>query len=90
MPTIEIPALLQKMTHGEKTIETSATSLRDLIEFLKQRTPALVKHIFVSENKISPFVNIYVDSSDIRHLDGLETKLSADSKVVILVAFAGG
>ncbi|MHC5828456.1 MAG: MoaD/ThiS family protein, partial [Nostoc sp.] len=42
------------------------------------------------EGKLRRFVNFYVDSEDIRHLDGIDTTLKDGDEVSIVPAVAGG
>ena len=63
--------------------------MRELLEDLASRIPALGSHVF-GNGEIRPFVNVYVDGEDVRTRDGLETVVRDSSTVILLPAMAGG
>ena len=82
MTKVRIPPTLREQTGGEREVLAEGETVRDLLDDLMSRFPALEEQI--------PFANVYVEGEDVRTLDGLETQVSPGSTVILLPAMAGG
>jgi adenylyltransferase/sulfurtransferase len=60
-------------------------ALRDLTH----RYPDLEPHLF-NDGKLRSFVNVFLGEEDVRHLQGIETRISQESKLLIIPSIAGG
>ena len=71
--------------------EVNAQDLRQLLNALSESFGESFKErILDPTGRPQPFVNIFVNDKDIRHLEDLETKLNDGDEVLILPAIAGG
>jgi molybdopterin converting factor small subunit len=86
---IRIPPTLRAETEGAREIEARGETVRELLDDLMGRFPALRRQI-LREEELAPFVNVYVEGEDVRTLDGLETPVREGSTVILLPAMAGG
>jgi sulfur-carrier protein len=86
---IRIPPTLRDEAGGERQVEASGETVRDLLDDLTSRFPALQARIW-ENGGVAPFVNVYVDGEDIRTLAGDETPVREGSTVILLPAMAGG
>ena len=89
MKQVRIPPTLREQTDGERELPAEGDTVRDLLEDLMGRFPALRAQI-VEDGDLAPFVNVYVEGEDVRTLDGLETEVRPDATVILLPAMAGG
>ena len=89
MTKVRIPPTLRTETGGEREVEASGDTVREVLDDLATRYPGLRTQIF-SDGDIAQFVNVYVGGEDVRTLDGLETPVGAGSTVILLPAMAGG
>ena len=89
MTTVRIPPTLREQTGGEATISASGETVRELLDDLTGRFPALRDRIY-TEGELARFVNVYVEGEDVRTKDGLETPVVDGSTVILLPAMAGG
>jgi molybdopterin synthase sulfur carrier subunit len=89
MTTVRIPPTLRAETEGAATIEASGETVRDLMDDLTARFPALKERIY-PEGELARFVNVYVEGEDVRTREGLETPVVDGSTVILLPAMAGG
>jgi molybdopterin synthase sulfur carrier subunit len=87
--TVRIPPTLRAETQGVASVEASGETVRDLLDDLTGRFPALKARIY-PEGELARFVNVYVEGEDVRTRDGLETEVSESSTVILLPAMAGG
>lgn len=90
MATVMIPPSLRKITGGKSKIQQKASDLENLIESLDDSFPGLRSAVLTETRQLRRFVSVFIDNEDARYLDGLKSKLSDSSKVVILTAVAGG
>lgn len=85
-----IPTPLQKFTNNQATIECSANNVDELIDALENNCPGIKGRICDETGKPRRFLNLYVNSEDIRFLENTETTLSDGDEVSIVPAVAGG
>ncbi|MGL5035581.1 MAG: MoaD/ThiS family protein [Microcystaceae cyanobacterium] len=86
-----IPTALQKFTNDQAVIESDADSIGKLLDVLEASFPGIKTRLYDNEKKdIRRFVNFYVNSEDIRFLDGTATPLGNGDEVSIVPAVAGG
>ena len=86
---MRIPPTLRTETNGVREVEASGGTVRELLDDLTQRFPALRGQLLEDED-LAPFVNVYVGGEDVRTRDGLDTRVDESSQVVLLPAMAGG
>jgi molybdopterin converting factor small subunit len=86
---VRIPPTLRTETGGAPRVEAAGDSVRELLDDLTDRFPALRGQLW-EDDEIAPFVNVYVEGEDVRTLDGLETPVEDGQTVILLPAMAGG
>ena len=84
------PTPLQKFTNTQATIECSANNVDELIDDLENNCPGIKARICDETGKPRRFLNLYVNSEDIRFLENTDTTLSDGDEVSIVPAVAGG
>jgi len=89
MTKVRIPPTLREVTGGERELPAEGDTVRELLEDLMSRFPALRTQL-VEDGDLAPFVNVYVEGEDVRTLDGLETDVRPGATVILLPAMAGG
>jgi molybdopterin converting factor small subunit len=82
MTKVRIPPTLREQTGGERELLAEGETVRDLLDDLMGRFPALEEQL--------PFANVYVEGEDVRTLEGLDTEVKPGSTVILLPAMAGG
>ncbi|MBD0347309.1 MAG: MoaD/ThiS family protein [Coleofasciculus sp. Co-bin14] len=85
-----IPTTLQKFTNDKATIECSGNNVAELIDHLDQSCPGIKGRLCDEQGKPRRFLNFYVNSEDIRFLEGTSTALKDGDEVSIVPAVAGG
>jgi molybdopterin synthase sulfur carrier subunit len=86
---VRIPTILRTYTGGERAVESSGSTVTELIDQLEADHGG-IKERLVENGEARRFVNIYVNDEDIRFTGGLGTTISDGDTVVILPAVAGG
>lgn len=90
MITVLIPTPLQKFTHNQSSVLCTASDVSSLIDSLDSSFPGLKSRLCDEHGNLRRFLNLYVNSEDIRFLDGLSTPLNPGDNVSIVPAVAGG
>ena len=88
MTAVRIPPTLRMEVGGERQVEAFGESVRDVLEDLARRYPALQPQLF-EDGELAPFVNVYLGGEDVRTLDGLDTSVDGQP-LILLPAMAGG
>ncbi len=87
--TVRIPPTLRTATGGERQVQATGDTVRDVLEDLASRFPELRTQVY-ADDEIAAFVNVYVEGEDVRTLEGLDTAVLDGATVILLPAMAGG
>lgn len=87
---VHIPPVLRSHVGGDREVQTSPGTIRDIIEELRGRHPGLADQLLGEDGQLHRFVNVYLNDEDVRYLDGLDTEVSESDTLSILPAVAGG
>ncbi len=75
---------------GHTEIELPASSVAELLSALATRYPSVTFHLFDSNGVLRRHFNVFVNGVHIRELNGLETALNPDDRVILLASSSGG
>ncbi|MDH5505890.1 MAG: MoaD/ThiS family protein [Anaerolineae bacterium] len=90
MPTLRIPTPLRPYAAGANEIEVHGSSVAQALDELTAAFPALQPHLFTEDGELRAFVNLFLNDEDIRHLQGVDTLINADDRLMIIPSIAGG
>jgi len=85
-----VPTALQKFTNNQATLECSGSTIAELFDSLEDSCPGIKSRLCDEEGNPRRFLNLYVNSEDIRFLEGPSTPLNDGDEVSIVPAVAGG
>lgn len=68
----------------------SADSVREALDTLVIRVPALKSHVMDDSGNLQPFINLFINNQQITDLDSDTINLTDDSEFLIVSALAGG
>ena len=85
---VRIPTILRSYTGGAKAVESSGTTLDELLNNLDAAHGGLRERL-VDGEKLRRFVNVYLNDEDVRFLGGLETPVKDGDTVTVIPAVAG-
>lgn len=88
--TVLVPTALQQFTNNQATLESSGRNISELLDSLETSCPGIKSRLCDETGKPRRFLNLYLNSEDIRFLEGTETPLKDGDKVSIVPAVAGG
>jgi adenylyltransferase/sulfurtransferase len=90
MTILRIPTPLRPYAEGTGQIDVNAETVSEAMAELTNTYPALKKHLFTEEGELRAYVNLFLNDEDIRHLDGVDTRLSDGDRLMIIPSIAGG
>lgn len=88
--TILIPTALRSFVDRKSEVEVEGSTVGEALANLAGQYPDLKHQIYEDEVKLRGFVNVFVDGTNIKKLNGLETKLAQGATVMLVPAIAGG
>jgi molybdopterin converting factor small subunit len=88
--TIHVPGPLRMYCGGAAQFPISACTVRDALEELERSRSALHRNVCDETGKLRQHLNVFVNSDNVRDLDGVDTKLTPGDVVTILPAVSGG
>jgi len=88
--TVRVPSALRKLTSGQSELTAEGNTVRELLDDLGRKNPGLLERIMGADGDIQQFLNVFVNGSDIRYEDDLDTEVSAGDEVSIVPSIAGG
>ncbi len=88
--TVLIPTALRSFVDRKSEIEVEGSTVGEALANLADQYPDLKHQIYEDDVKLRGFVNVFVDGTNIKKLNGLETKVAQDATVMLVPAIAGG
>jgi len=62
----------------------------EIVEKVIEQYPAIKFHLVDSEGKLRRHFNVFVNGTHIRDLNGMDTPLKKEDKVILMASAAGG
>ncbi len=90
MPTVHIPTSLRRWTQNQAMVQGPCGTLDHLMAALETAAPGLRSRVYDERGQIRSYIRVFVNETDIRHLDGDSTLLGERDDVFIIPAIAGG
>ena len=87
---ILIPTPLRPYAGKHSVIEVTAKTVGEALNGLVTQHPDLRKHLFSEDGKLRSFVNVYLNSEDIRYLNKDATPAMETDTISIVPSVAGG
>ena len=88
--TIHVPGPLRPYCAGASQISISGHTVRAALEELERSQSALYRNICDETGTVRRHLNVFVNSDNVRDLDGIDTVLTPGDVVTILPAVSGG
>ena len=88
--TVRIPGPLRRLTNGSAEVAVEGSTVQEALQNLDSSYPGFRDRLYDDQGKLRQFINIYVNDSDIRFGQGLDTPVSERDELSIVPAVAGG
>ena len=90
MATIRIPTPFRPYTAGQKEVPIQGATVAAALASLLALHPGLRQHLYNTEGRLRPHINILMDGVNVRNLQGLDTLLAEDAVLMLVPSIAGG
>jgi molybdopterin converting factor small subunit len=90
MAVLRIPTPLRAYTNGQSDVPVSGQTVADAMTDLTSRYPAIKPHIFKESGELRAFVNLFKGEENVSELQGLQTPLGDNDRLLIIPSIAGG
>ena len=90
MPNLRIPTPLRTYADGQSEVIVNGRTAGEALNDLTDQYPALRPHLFNDERQLRPFVNLFINEENIRDLQGPDTPIQEDDKLILIPSIAGG
>ena len=90
MSQVRIPPVLRPSAGGQKLLDVPGATVGQVLDALVAQYPDLAPKLLDDAGEINRFVNVFVNETDVRHLQDLATPVSSTDTVLLLPAMAGG
>ena len=90
MPVLKIPTPLRSYTKGQVEVTLSGSNVSEVMHQLVEKYPTLKPHLYNGDGQLRPFVNLFVGENNINDLQGLDTPLENNTRVILIPSIAGG
>ena len=87
---VNVPAPLRSLTAGEHKIDGKGSNIKEIIDNMELQYQGVKQRICDEQGNVRPFVNIYLNGEDIRHLSEISTEVKDGDEISIVPAVAGG
>jgi len=67
-----------------------ASNVQDLVNQIVEQYPSVKFHLVDSDGNLRKHFNVFVNNVHIRDLQGMETQLNEEDKVILMASAAGG
>ncbi len=88
--SVAIPTPMRRFTGGASKVSVTGATLAEALADLGQQYPDLGGRIVEDDGRIRRFVNIFVNGSNARDLQGEATPVRAGDELTVIPAMAGG
>ena len=90
MPTLRVPTRFKYYQNNQTEVSVPGETVAAALDGLTTQYPLLRSHLFDSSGKLRRHINLFVNSDNMRDLQGLETPLQAGDVIKILPSITGG
>jgi sulfur-carrier protein adenylyltransferase/sulfurtransferase len=88
--TVSIPTPLRSFTAGQDSIELAGDTVAQVLDGLMAAHAGLKRHLLQDDGRLRNFVNLYLNETDIRHLESTATPVRPGDVLTIVPSIAGG
>jgi adenylyltransferase/sulfurtransferase len=90
MPTLHVPALMKSYIDNQTDVQLYGCTIAEALDNLTTRYPAIKPHIMDKNGDLRRYVNLFINSTNIKDLDGVQTRVKENDKIILLPSISGG
>jgi molybdopterin converting factor small subunit len=90
MATLRIPTPLRAYVDGQSEVPVQGETVGAALDDLIGRYPTLKPHLMNGDGQLRPFVNLFLGENNVRELEGTQTPIKEDDRLMLIPSIAGG
>jgi molybdopterin synthase sulfur carrier subunit len=90
MPVLQIPGLMKSYVENQTEIPLQGETVAQVLNTLVTRYPAIKTHIMDDKGTVRRHINLFVNQNNIKSLNGLDTSVLENDKLILLPSISGG
>jgi len=87
---VQVPASLRELTGGREEIRLEAGTVDEVLDLIRETEPLLAGRLFADDGRVRGFINVFVNGTELRHLDADRREVRPGSILTIVPSVAGG
>jgi adenylyltransferase/sulfurtransferase len=88
--TILIPTALRAFTDRRSDISANGATVGEVIADFVSAYPDIRAHLYEDSCELRSFINVYLEETNIKSLEGLNTPVKDGDTIMLVPAIAGG
>ena len=90
MPTVRFPSVMKYYVNNQAEFVVPASTVNELVSQVIEHYPSVKFHLVDADGNLRRHFNIFVNGTHIRDLNGMDTSLKEDDKIILMASAAGG
>ena len=90
MPIVRFPAVMKYYVNNQTEFFVPAATITELLDQVIQQYPSVRFHLVDSNGNLRKHFNVFVNGTHIQDLNGMDTRLNEEDKVILMASAAGG
>ena len=90
MANVHFPNVMKYYVNNQSEFHVPGMTVAEMIQNVIEGYPSVKFHLVDAEGNLRRHFNIFVNGIHIRDLNGMETQLEEDDKVILMASAAGG
>jgi adenylyltransferase/sulfurtransferase len=90
MAVIRLPTPLRSYAQGKAEVQVKGDNISEALQDLLTAYPTLRPHLFNGEGQLRPFVNLFLGEENVMQMQGLNTPLKENDRLMLIPSIAGG
>jgi len=90
MAIVRFPNMMKFYVDNQNEFPVPGETVAEIIDHVVKQYPSVKFHLLDAEGNLRRHFNIFVNGVHIRDLNGMDTPLQNDDKVILMASAAGG
>ena len=90
MANVRFPSVMKYYVDNQIEFSVPGATVNEIINRVIEQYPSVKFHLLDADGKLRRHFNVFVNGVHIRELNGMETQLKEDDKVILMASAAGG
>ena len=90
MPTVRFPAVMKYYVDNQTEFFVPAATVKEVLDQVIEQYPSIKFHLVDANGNLRKHFNVFINGIHIRDLNGMDTPLKEEDKVILMASAAGG